>query len=284
MSNTRPTVRLIASDIDGTLLDPDGVLTERTRRTLRQLPALGVAFAFVTGLNPWVVQRWVQEIGEWTHAVCLNGIFTLESGHPVPGRLVNPLVAREAATLMLDHGYVPLVYGEDQISRYLPWHPEGLEPLQALIAERPYQPYVPVASLEDLFSVRPATVSVCETQARGAALSSLLMVALGDRAYVVHQPSSPAWGTRTWVEVNHPDARKDLGLLALAHKLGIEADEVLYFGDSLNDLPVFEVFRHTVAVENARPEVRRLAWRTTSSNADDGVARFLAAWFDLELT
>ncbi len=69
----------------------------------------------------------------------------------------------------------------------------------------------------------------------------------------------------------------------MARKLGISPDEVLYFGDSLNDLPVFRAFRHTVAVENARPEVKALAWRTTASNADDGVARFLATWFDLRL-
>ncbi len=211
MSDPRPRFRLVASDIDGTLLDPDSVLTQRTLGALRQLPELGVAFAFVTGLNPWVVRGLVQKVGDWAQAVCLNGIFTLEAGLPVPGCLVDPLVAREAAAVMLDNGYVPLVYGEDQVTRYLPRHPEGLEPLQSLIAERPYQPYVPVESVEELFSVRPATVSVCETLARGAALSPLLETALGDRAYVVHQPGSPAWGARTWVEVNHPEARKDLG-------------------------------------------------------------------------
>ncbi len=283
MAGPRPRFRLIASDIDGTLLNPDSVLTPHTLDVLRQLPALGVAFAFVTGLNPWVVRRWVAEVGTWTHAVCLNGIFTLESGQPVPGRFVDPEVAREAVGLILEHGYIPLVFGEDQVSRYLPESADGRAPLAALIAERPYQPYVPVETVEALFSVPPAVVSVCETPARAAILNPVLHQALENRAYIVYQPGSPSWGLRSWIEVNHPEARKDLGLLALAGKLGVAPDEVLYFGDSLNDLPVFESFPYTVAMDNARPEVKALAWQTTVSNAEDGVARFLSAWFDLSL-
>ncbi len=283
MADTRPDFRLIASDIDGTLLNPDSVLTSRTLGILRQLPDLGVAFAFVTGLNPWVVRRWVAEVGAWTHAVCLNGIFTLEAGRPVPGQLIDPNVAREAVALILEHGYIPLVFGEDRVSRYYPKTAEGCAPLKALIAGRPYQPYVRVETVEALFSVHPAVVSICETPARAAILKPVLQHALGSRAYVAYQPASPSWGPRSWIEVNHPEARKDLGLLALAERLGVAADEVLYFGDSLNDLPVFESFPYTVAMANARPEVKALAWRTTASNAEDGVARFLRAWFDLPL-
>jgi Cof subfamily protein (haloacid dehalogenase superfamily) len=276
VNDSDPVIRLVATDIDGTLLTPGNELTERTKRILGEIRSLGVDFTFVTGLNPWVTQRLVADVGPWANAVCLNGIFTLEDGRPVPGRFVDPQVAREAVSLVLDHGYVPLVYGEDQVSRYLPGNAGAMAEITKLIAERPFQPYTGVSTVEELLAVRPAQVSVCDTPERGAALSPVLQSGLGDRAYVVHQP-----GERTWVEVNHPDARKDLGLLALAEKLGLAAEEVLYFGDSLNDMPVFETFPYTVAVENARPEVKALAWRTTKSNAEDGVAAFLATWFGL---
>ena len=67
----------------------------------------------------------------------------------------------------------------------------------------------------------------------------------------------------------------------LPSSLGISAEEILYFGDSLNDLPVFNAIAHPVAVGNARPEVLDLAWQTTLTNNVQGVAHFLAAMFDL---
>ncbi len=276
--DSKPTIRLVASDIDGTLLMPGSALTAGTVHALGRLRSRDVVFAFVTGLNPWVTQRLVDAVGPWARAVCLNGIFTLEEGKPVPGCFVDPQVAREAVALILDRGYVPLVYGEDQITRYLPGREESMAEVRVLIAERPYQPYISVETVTELFAVRPAQISVCEKRERGAALYPPLQDAVGDRAYVVYQP-----GHHTWVEVNHPEARKDLSLVALARSLGIEIGEVLYFGDSLNDIPVFETFPYTVAVDDARPEVKALAWQTAGACADDGVAHFLADWFGFSL-
>jgi hydroxymethylpyrimidine pyrophosphatase-like HAD family hydrolase len=222
----------------------------------------------------------VGALGPWARGICLSGVFTLERGQRVAGQFIDPEVAREAVTLSLDHGYVPLVYGEDHISRYLPREPGGashgggMVKVRDLIIERPYQPYASVGSFEALFAVRPAQVAICETPERAAVLYPMLERALGDRAYVVLQPGEP-----TWVEVAHPEARKDSALLAMARSLGLSAEQVLYFGDSLNDLPVFEAFPYTVAVGNARPEIKQLAWKTTASNVDDGVARFVAAWW-----
>ena len=279
----RPEFRLIASDIDGTLVAADRILSPGTLNTLRHLPELGVAFAFVTGLNPWVTERFVSALGPWSRGICLNGVFTLEGGRRVAGQVIDPEVAREAVSLSLDLGYVPLVYGEDHVSRYLAHQPDGanhgggMVKIRHLIVERPYQPYVGVESFEALFTVPPAQVAICETPERGAALFPVLDRALGERAYVVLQP-----GETTWVEIAHPEARKDRGLMAMAHRLGLSAEQVLYFGDNLNDLPVFEAFPYTVAVANARPEISKLAWRTTTSNVEDGVARFIAEWFDLD--
>jgi len=115
---------------------------------------------------------------------------------------------------------------------------------------------------------------VCDNDARVAALQPSLAAAFSDRAYVVHAP-----GRRAWVEVNHPEARKDVALLALAARLGVALDEIVYFGDSLNDLVVFRALRHCVAVDNARAQVKEMAWRIALSNNDDGVARMLMELF-----
>ncbi len=146
--------------------------------------------------------------------------------------------------------------------------------MQALIDQRPFQPYEAVETVEELFVVPPAQVALYDVEVRALEAHEALKTAMGDDAYVVLQP-----GARAWVEVNHPEARKDTALLALAEQAGIALEEIVYFGDSLNDQVVFERVPHCVAVANARPEIKALAWRVAPSNADDGVARTLAELF-----
>jgi Cof subfamily protein (haloacid dehalogenase superfamily) len=262
-------IRLVTTDIDGTLVNERGELTPETLRVLRQLLDRGVPVVLVTGLNPWPLRRYIEQIGHGIRAISLNGIFLLEDGEIHEGLFVDPAVARAAVEIVVAQGYVPIVYGADGVSRYLPVD-GGMSEVTKLIAERPYQPYQAVEAVDALFAVRPAQVSVCDSDARAAALHPHLDAAFSDRTYVVYAP-----GRRAWVEVNHPEARKDVAVLALASRLGVAPDEIVYFGDSLNDLVVFRALHHCVAVDNARPQVKELAWRIAPSNNDDGVARML---------
>jgi len=273
-----PDLRLIATDIDGTLANAQGELTPFTLRVLRALLDEGFPVTLVTGYNPWPARRYVDAIGHGVRAIALNGIFLLEDGEVHEGKFLDPQVVRVAAALMSAQGHTPLVYGADGVTRYWPGQAKGLPYARDLIATRPYQPYEAVESFESLFAVRPAQVAVCDTEERCARLYAALEAAVGDRAYVVFQP-----GTRAWVEVNHAEARKDVALLALAARLGVAPAEIVYFGDSLNDLPVFKVLPHAVAMGNARPEVKSLAWRIAPTNDEDGVARVLVELFGLEL-
>jgi Cof subfamily protein (haloacid dehalogenase superfamily) len=268
-------VRLVATDIDGTLVNDDSELSDGTLRVLRALLDRDIPVVLVTGLNPWPAGRYVKQIGHGVRAICLNGIFVLEDGEIHEGLFVNPEIAREAIDIIIAQDYTPLVYGADGVSRYFPVD-GGMSEVEGLIAERPYQPYRAVESVEALVAVCPAQVSVCDSDARVATLHPILDAAFGDRAYVVRVP-----GRRAWVEVNHAEARKDTALMALAARMGVAPDEIIYFGDSLNDLVVFEALRHCVAMDNARPEVKALAWRMAPSNNEDGVTRVLAELFGI---
>ncbi|MDF1512518.1 MAG: HAD family hydrolase [Anaerolineae bacterium] len=276
-----PPFRMVATDIDGTLVDDNGSLSPVSIQVLRQLLDRGIVVMLVTGLNPWPARRYTEQIGRGIRALCLNGIFLLEDGEIRSGAFIDPDVAREAAKFLQAQGYIPLVYGADNVSRYMPeGAPEAMSKVAELVAARPYQPYQPVADFDTLFTVQPAQVSISDTDQRAATIYPALKNAVGDRAYVVYQPTAST--DRSWVEVNHPQARKDAALISLAAKMGIPPAEILYFGDSLNDIPVFKALAHPVAVANARPEVLDLAWQTTLTNNAHGVAHFLTTTFDLE--
>ncbi len=266
--------RLVATDIDGTLADSVGELSARTVNVLQRLLDDGVPVTLVTGLNPWPVRRYVAQVGHGVRAISLNGIFLLEDAAVHAGKFLAPALARRAATLIAEAGYVPQVYGQDLTTRYLPVA-AGMSVMKALMAARPYQPYAPVSTVDALFAVTPAQVALCDTEPRAREIYGLLQEALGEDVYLVLQP-----GERSWVEVNHPEARKDTALLQLAQRLDVALEKIVYFGDSLNDRVVFERLPHCVAVGNARPEIKRLAWRVAPSNDEDGVAQTLEELFD----
>lgn len=274
-----PDLRLIASDIDGTLADDQGELAPETIVTLRALLRRGMSVVLVTGLNPWAVRRYLAHIsGEDSfpelRAIALNGIFLLEGEALHEGRFTPPEVIRDTIPLLLEEGHVPLVFGADGVTRYVPV-PAGMATVEALVASRPYQPFVQVADVAELLATPAALVSMTGSAEAAARVAERLQAVLGERAYIVHQPGL----RRSWVEVNHREARKDVALLALAARLGFTPEEILYFGDSLNDLPVFEKVPHVVAVENARPEIKARAWRLAPPNHAAGVARFLQELF-----
>lgn len=271
-------IRLIASDIDGTLTDAQGEIPPFTARVLKTLSEC-LSVVVVTGLNPWPAQRHLQRIGPRVSAILQNGVFVWEQGHTSERLMVDETIARETAALLYARGYVPLVYGADDVTRYLP-HMEGMTMVSPLIARRPYQPYWPVDTLEELFVVPPVQLSVCDTEARVRAIHPLLAGMFGEHAYVVLQPQP---GRESWVEVNHPQARKAVALLDFAARRGVTPEQILYCGDSLNDLEVMQQVGYPVAVSNALPEIQALAWRRVGPNTAEGVAHFLNQFFDLGL-
>jgi hydroxymethylpyrimidine pyrophosphatase-like HAD family hydrolase len=136
-----------------------------------------------------------------------------------------------------------------------------------------------VDTLEALLAVPVVQVSVCDTEQRARDIYPLMVEALSERAHIVLQPQPTR---ESWVEVCHPQARKAVALLALAARLNIAPEDIIYFGDSLNDLEVMRAVGYPVAMGNALPEVKAVAGRVAPTNNEEGVARVLAELFGIE--
>jgi hydroxymethylpyrimidine pyrophosphatase-like HAD family hydrolase len=97
--------------------------------------------------------------------------------------------------------------------------------------------------------------------------------AVGDAVTLTHSSSDGL------LEISAAGISKATGLAALAREHGVEATDVVAFGDMPNDLPMLAWAGRGVAVANAHPEVLELADEVTASNDDDGVAQVLERWF-----
>ena len=254
--------RLVATDLDGTLLGPDGLLSDRTATALQAIAAAGVVVVFATGRPPMVAGREIAAAGSGVqYGVMANGTIVCT----LPDERVLHTV-RFDATLALDA--VRTLRAHDAELGF------ALATDAGFTAETGFHERMPVQSgggtVSDVLEGHERAVEALKLIAfhprRGAhELMRLLPAVLGDHLRVTHMGADA-------VEIAPAGADKGIGLAWLCTHLDIAADDVMVFGDEVNDLPMFAVARHRVAVANANPVVRDAADEVTASNADDGVA------------
>ncbi|MGV9454517.1 HAD family hydrolase [Streptomyces sp. NPDC003635] len=262
--------RLIATDLDGTLLRSDGTPSPRTRAALAAVEAAGMPVVLVTGRPSRVVPALLESIGPH-HVIAANGAAvhtpdgSLSLASPIGALAAAGLVTRVRAAVPgvsfsveydRDFGHEPTYptwsFGGDAV--------EIVGTAEALVARAPARPLLkilahhPTLPLDDFVE-----------RARRAA---------GRDAETTHSTGL------SLVEFSAPGVTKASTLMDWSARLGIGADEIAAFGDMPNDLPMLTAVGRSYAMANAHPDVLAAARYRTSSHDEDGVARVLEAFVD----
>jgi HAD superfamily hydrolase (TIGR01484 family) len=267
------TFRLVALDLDGTLLRPDGSVSARTRDVLRQVRAQGVRLVFVTARPPRSVRVLVRPLEAGGLAVCCNGALVYDlDRETVVARW--PLVAAVARELVgaLRAAAPGVCFAVEYDTGY------ACEAGYAAMAPGVIGPSgIAPATMDDALALCATPVAKLIARHPELGVEALLVLAtgvVGERAQATHSGGP-------FVEVSAAGVDKAAALAVLCAELGVQAASVVAFGDALNDLPLLRWAGHAVAVANAHPEVRAVADEVAPSNQDDGVAvvleRLLAA-------
>ncbi|WP_121257553.1 HAD family hydrolase [Nocardioides ferulae] len=260
--------RLVATDLDGTLVRSDGTVSDYTRDVLLEVERRGVPVVFVTG-RPL---RWAADVfdyvGEHGLAIVSNGALVWDVAadaarltRPIPAELVLE-VCRELREAVPGTAYA--VEGDHGIAlepqfreRYQV--PDGARrgPLEELVAE-------PVLKL----LARHEELSPQE-------FWDLAEEILLGRLVITWSSST------TLLEISGPGVTKATTLELLCRDLGVAAGEVLAFGDMPNDLPMLSWAGTAYAMADAHPTVTAAASHIAPGHDDDGVAKVLAEVFGL---
>jgi Cof subfamily protein (haloacid dehalogenase superfamily) len=265
---TRPEIRLVATDLDGTLLHTDGTVTARTRAALTAVEALGVTVVFVTG-RPirWMRDLW-QHVGDHGLAVCSNGGIVYD---------VARQAVRNALPIPVDVG---LRVGE-LMRTGVPGTTFAVERVDGFAREPDFMRRftlpddVEVAPLTELLDDR--TVKLL---ARHEELDPEVFWAETERL-VGHLVTTTWASTSALVEISAAGVTKASTLARLCEELGVAAEQVVAFGDMPNDLAMLEWAGTSYAMANAHPSVLALADRTAPDHDEDGVATVLERLFTL---
>jgi hydroxymethylpyrimidine pyrophosphatase-like HAD family hydrolase len=274
--------RLVASDVDGTLLDPTDQISERTRAAVHRVVAAGVPFVLVTGRPPRWIPPIVEQLGHAGPAVCANGavLYDASTDQVSYTATLDPMQLRDAADV------VATALPGAKLAVELPTGSAAVNGAEQFLAEPGYiHPWPGADSADaprDVLLGRPAI----KLLVRQTGASSDLMAAAVRELFGAQSGAGPGGRLDVTystgyglIELSAPGVTKGTGLARLTGKLGIAPADVLALGDMPNDLSMLRWAGYGVAMANAHPAVLESADEITTRNSEDGLALILERWF-----
>ncbi len=262
-----PDVQLVATDLDGTLLAPDGTVSPRTAAALADAEAAGLDVVFVTARpHRWLTELQAHVAGHGV-AICANGASVVD----VAGLRVLEEHGMDRARVAALAARLRDAWGADAVHLAVE-SAEGFAAEHGFVSTHDVPPGSRTAArIED---VLPATTLKVLLQATGRTAEVDAFVAEAQRAVgdLAHVSSS---ATVPLGEIAAPGVTKAATLAAWAARRGVAPSQVWAVGDAPNDLPMLRWAGRSFAVANALPAVLAAVDVTLPSNADDGVAVLL---------
>jgi hypothetical protein len=266
--------RLVATDLDGTLLSSDGVVTPRTRAALEACWDAGIPVVGVTGRGPRLLDSVHAALAGRGIAVLAQGGFVVDLERDEVLRTVG--LPREQATAVIER--IESVAGALVVA--VEDAAEQGEVHTALRVQHGFDwPYPEPAHLLPRHQVLP-TGAVLKAFLRSPTLGQDELLARARRVVDPVEAELTHAGLG-FIEVLPPGVTKATGLAVALARYDVGLGDVLAFGDMPNDLPmigaVTDAGGRAVAVANAHPAVRAAAGRITGGHDADGVAHYLEA-------
>lgn len=262
-------IRLIASDMDGTLLNSKGLISEGNLEAIKQVQAKGIIFAICTGRFAENVGMMLDEINLNCPVISLNGCLVQDAPF---GKLLseNPMdagAALQVQKVMEESGvnyhifsrsgvyssspkhlhHSQLTYGDRIVRRGNVHYASGKEACRQAAHGIVYKYYAFVKSPAELLPLK-------------AAFSGI------DHIDITQSSDFN-------IEIMPANIDKGTGIKALAEAYGFSLQETMVLGDHLNDLPMFEKAGFSVAMENAVDEIKKIADAISAGYEEDGVAQ-----------
>jgi hypothetical protein len=268
-------IRLVVTDIDGTLLDSAGRISEEALAMLKRVASAGATVSLATSRR-WVGARAVaEELALDCPLILYDGAITRQcsSGETLASHPLQREAAREAVAALVSRGLRPIAqYNGPSGESMLTISVDPETDYSARFVER-FQAQIQIAPLDALTQGQDTLLRVVAFAPHGILLdmaSSFADARLGTQLLEM--------GGYETAELTFfaPGASKGSALLTLAERLGIPVAETFAIGDGLNDISMLKAAGVSVAMAGAPPSVRAAARFVTTSNDEEGFARALA--------
>ena len=277
-------IKLIASDMDGTLLNTKHKISEENLKAIKKAEKLGIKFAIATGRMYEDVKPLLKEYNLKCQCIVLNGgEYIDEEGKVLEGIYIEKEKVREIIGMIIKENIVAEIYTSKGLYTVNSKEETLVEVAYRIIA------YDPETSFEEALKLaesHPHYKNLNYIQNIDEFLNSNIKIGKfvtfyndEETTFSVKRKLESIGGlaiSSTFtknIEINNEKAQKGIILTKVAEKLGIKKEEVMVIGDSFNDYSMFTEFTESFAMGNAVPKIKETAKYITDTNDNSGVAK-----------
>ena len=274
-------MELIVFDLDGTLLNRESRISDYSRDTLSMLRARNIAYTVATGRTLHASKKLIEGQNFTLPQIYKNGVMIW---HPEDETYSQKYLLTESEIscvlrALVDHEVTPFIFTLEENNRHAVYHPPVQSEAEArLIDELSINRGLPVLPASEL----PGDAEITNISALGplAAIEQVASLVAGEEHLVAYRGAGIQNTDVHWLDVHHSDGSKGSAVAKLKQDLGFS--RVICFGDSDNDLSMFEQADEAYAPENSLAEVKAAATAVIGHHDADGIARFLRQRYSLQ--
>lgn len=255
------TIRLVISDVDGTLVDKAKRLSDATIAAVGRLRAAGVPFTLISARPPSGIAKLVEALAITAPVGAFNGGTIVAAGGAIAARhRLDAAVVAESFAIAEGSGATPWLFAGGRWYLRDPANPHV--PRERIAAD---QEPAAIDDMAALYGEADKLTWVSDDPALLRDLTAKMRARSGDRATIAQSQTY-------YLDLTDIRANKGDGVAALARAIGVDLAEVAVLGDMANDLPMFARAGLAIAMGQAPEEVRAAADHVTTANDADGVA------------
>jgi Cof subfamily protein (haloacid dehalogenase superfamily) len=254
-------ISLVVSDVDGTLLTKDKVLTDRARAAVRRLHEAGIGFTIVSSRPTIGMGFLIEPLAITLPVGAFNGSSIVDARlKPIEQHLIAPAVAQRSLDVLDAFGVDIWLFSNERwytrnpAGEYVPHEKLAIKADPTIVTD--FTPHLTAACKIVGASSDFARLQQCE---------AAMKQAVGREATAVRSQNY-------YLDVTPPGHDKGTFVEAMEKRLGISSDAVATIGDMENDLPMFARSRVSFAMGNAADAIKKQATHVTDSNERDGFA------------
>ncbi|MDD3428793.1 MAG: HAD family hydrolase [Oscillospiraceae bacterium] len=268
---------LYVSDLDGTLLNAQGCLSDETAQGLNTLIEQGLAFTVATARSPATVMPLLSRLHLRLPIICMTGtlIYDTAKGVYIHVETIPLAVVAQLCSILEQANHSALCYAvedERRLKVYYKCHASESE--RIFVQPRYGTPYKTFEQTDHLFnSVQDKQVAmllVIDTEEIVRPIYETVIKIEGVHAY--YYPDEYGSGG-CYLEIYNTTSTKALAIKKVMQFY--KKDKLVSFGDNINDLPMFEMSDISCAVQNALPQLKQAATQVIGANTQDGVYKWL---------
>ncbi|MDL5046601.1 HAD hydrolase family protein [Oscillatoria amoena NRMC-F 0135] len=275
---------LFVSDIDGTLINSSGFLSDYSRAELRKLLGEGMPFTVASGRGLVEMRDVIDGIPFELPVVEKNGSYITDfhSGKHLLIRDMDRDITGQVIERSLAEGISPFFFCSDGNDDLLFHAPASNPRIAAWLDARRAKGDARLREVPSL-KVHESVLPVCLTTIGPREVVERLLLWIQEthpdtlRAHAYADPYGPGWW---WIEIHDYFASKGHGLETLCSMAGLDMARVTVVGDESNDVPMFRMAGHSAAMANAPDEVKHFARETIGCNDDDSAVKYFRKLWD----